>query len=155
MAGVVKDRYIYPYMYPIRNLTIEELTCLRDDLVKTNEFVKRYRIIFGGSHLDWSDALNKKYSHIEDTMNVIMRRGQQTEKYNDLEKTPLLVADIDRYLLEVISFAQYRMDPQTLCHINLRFIPTGWHKDQLGLIKMEHEVKHMLLSIDPRISRST
>jgi hypothetical protein len=105
--------------------------------------------MFEEPHRGWGDSLEREYLHIKNTLNAILDRGDETEHYNAVEKTPLFVADIDRYLREIIHFAQHRMNPRASYNINAQTISPDWHRDQSTLIRMEEKVKQILTAITP------
>jgi hypothetical protein len=150
------EKYIYPYHYPYRLLTIDELKCLHMDLARIDWYVTKYRHLFllNGYHGQWADRLKTKYSEIMHTMYMIVHRGAETEKYTSVERTPILVADIDRYLREIIEFAQCRMDHIDVSYDDPHMIPQHWYQDQAELIKIEKYVHTLLVSITPGSHRS-
>jgi hypothetical protein len=126
-----------------------ELQSLRKDLLAAAVYTTKYHAMFKHPESAGGTIQDSKYLHIQETMHKIRSRGKDTEKYTAFEQTPLLVADIYRYLYDVIDFMQ--------CCINIRdsnkadslSIYQDWHSDEEELIRMKEEVHGMLLAISP------
>jgi len=143
------QQYVYPYHYASRKLTMEELQCLRTDLIAAGDYTTKYRRMFKRPGRAWGKDMDAKYNAIQETLEKIRSRGSKTEHYTALEKTPLLVSDVFAYLWEIIDFMQCRTTPGNLYRLDPRAISPDWHTDEESLIRMEKEVKDMLTEITP------
>lgn len=142
------EQYVYPYHYATRKLTKSELLSIRDDLVKAAKYTEIYNDVFVHPDVAWNRELDLRYNDIQKTITKIIDRGNSTEHYTALEKTPLLVADIYVYLWEIIDFMRYRSAPTCIYRVDKATFP-NWTHDVEDLISMEKEVRNLLASIAP------
>jgi hypothetical protein len=141
----------YPYHYPVRMLTTDELKTIKQELEFADRYVQHYRYLFEieNYHGVNREVLERKYTRIGESMLAMKERGDRNGHYTKAQKTPLMVADTDRYLKEIIQFAAYRADHPDESSRIPDHLGRQWKQDQAQLVRMEHAVHDVLLSISP------
>ena len=142
------QHHLYPYDWCTRKLTKVELSHIREDLVTAGRYTDKYNDIFVHPEVETDTELDTKYDEIQNTLEKIEDRGEDTDHYTAFEQTPLLVADVFVYLWEIIDFMQCRTAPGSRFKIDTTRFP-NWSEDERELIRMENEVKALLVSIAP------
>jgi hypothetical protein len=139
------------FAMPTRRVTLEELRLIKQDLAVADAYVQRNRVLFTiyhyhGHHLA---RLKSMYLHIQQTMFKIKERGKTFEGGTATILSALLVADTDRYMREVIEFAQFRHDhPDTLGE-DLAHVSATWQMDTNSMRLKEMQLAALLNELTP------
>jgi hypothetical protein len=139
----------YSFKRPTKQLTLEHLKSIKYILTFADQYTERYKFIFDETmgRSAWTVRVEQKYDHLHSTLCHIMGRGPGTDQCDDMQKTLLLISDVNMYITEMIEFVECRVETT-----RRRDIPYSWNYDHIQLLQMSRWVHRLLGDVVPNSS---